>query len=128
MRIDRYVHDERLTWGAAAVLLVVTALHAAGIGRLLLARLEPPQDEVPPPVFQVSLLGEVLDAIARYYETQNANVLEGLKAMMSWIPAGAGVLAILVVLFYRLDEPLMKKISAELQARRAAAPAESPGA
>jgi hypothetical protein len=56
MRIDRYVHDERLTWGAAAVLLVVTALHAAGIGRLLLAQLEPPQDELPPPVFQVSLL------------------------------------------------------------------------
>jgi periplasmic protein TonB len=56
MRIDRYVHDERLTWGAAAVLLFVTALHAAGIGRLLLARLEPPQDELPLPVFQVSLL------------------------------------------------------------------------
>ena len=45
MRIDRYVHDERLTWGAALVLLVVTALHAAGIGRLLLTRLETADDE-----------------------------------------------------------------------------------
>ena len=56
MRIDRYVHDERLTWGAASVLLLVTALHAAGIGRLLLTRLEPGNDEPPPPIFQVSLL------------------------------------------------------------------------
>ncbi|MCX7054408.1 MAG: energy transducer TonB [Proteobacteria bacterium] len=56
MRIDRYVHDERLTWGAALVLLVVTALHAAGIGRLLLTRLESADDEPPPPIFQVSLL------------------------------------------------------------------------
>jgi protein TonB len=56
MRIDRYVHDERLTWGAALVLLVVTALHAAGIGRLLTAQLDPPEDELPAPVFQVSLL------------------------------------------------------------------------
>jgi periplasmic protein TonB len=56
MRIDRYVHDERLTWGAASVLLVVTALHAAGIGRLLLTRLETADDEPPPPIFQVSLL------------------------------------------------------------------------
>jgi periplasmic protein TonB len=56
MRIDRYVHDERLTWGAAAVLLAITALHAAGIGRLLLTRLETTDAEPPPPVFQVSLL------------------------------------------------------------------------
>jgi protein TonB len=55
MRIDRYVHDERLTWGAAGVLMVVTALHMAGIGRLLLA--PPPSYEVEPaaPIFQVSL-------------------------------------------------------------------------
>jgi protein TonB len=54
MRIDRYVHDDRPTWGAAGILLVVTAIHAAGIGRLLL--LEPAADAPPrPPVFQVSL-------------------------------------------------------------------------
>ena len=56
MRIDRYVHDERLTWGAASVLLVVTALHAAGIGRLLLTRLETADEAPPTPVFQVSML------------------------------------------------------------------------
>jgi protein TonB len=56
MRIDRYVHDERLTWGAASVLLVVTALHAVGIGRLLLTRLETADEAPPPPVFQVSML------------------------------------------------------------------------
>jgi protein TonB len=54
MRIDRYVHDERLTWGAAGVLFVVTAIHAAGIGRLLTL-----QPHVGPeraaPIFQVSL-------------------------------------------------------------------------
>jgi protein TonB len=54
MRIDRYVHDERPTWGAAGVLLLVTAIHAAGIGRLLTM---PASTErtTPPPVFQVSL-------------------------------------------------------------------------
>jgi protein TonB len=54
MRIDRYVHDERLTWGAAGVLLLVSAIHAAGIGRLLL--LQPAVNhEVRNPVFEVSL-------------------------------------------------------------------------
>jgi protein TonB len=54
MRIDRYVHDERLTWGAAGVLLIVTALHAAGIARLFVT---PPdaRREALPPVFQISL-------------------------------------------------------------------------
>jgi len=54
MRIDRYVHDERLTWGAAGVLLAVAGLHAAGIGRLLVM---PPtfSAEPPPPIFQVTL-------------------------------------------------------------------------
>ncbi len=56
MRIDRYVHDERLTWGAASVLLVITALHAAGIGRLLMTRVEATDAAPPPPIFQVSLL------------------------------------------------------------------------
>jgi protein TonB len=54
MRIDRYVHDERLTWGAAGVLLIVTALHAAGIGRLFATPPEVRKSDLPP-VFQVSL-------------------------------------------------------------------------
>lgn len=54
MRIDRYVHDERLSWGAAGVLFVVSAIHAAGIGRLL--TLEPDMGpERTAPIFQVSL-------------------------------------------------------------------------
>ena len=54
MRIDRYVHDERLTWGAAVVLFLVSALHAVGIGRLLTM---PLQTDIPrdAPVFQISL-------------------------------------------------------------------------
>ena len=54
MKIDRYVHDERLTWGAAGVLLIVTALHLGGITGLLFTK--PPQVSTAlPPVFQVSL-------------------------------------------------------------------------
>lgn len=54
MHIDRYVHDERLTWGAAGILFLVSALHAAGIGKLFIT---PPEvdREALPPVFQVSL-------------------------------------------------------------------------
>jgi len=55
MRIDRYVHDERLTWGAAGVLSVVTALHAAGIGRLFVSPPAVPDNVAPSPIFQVSL-------------------------------------------------------------------------
>ena len=55
MRIDRYVHDERLTWGAAGVLTIVTALHAAGIGRLFVTPAGNAENAALPPVFQVSL-------------------------------------------------------------------------
>jgi protein TonB len=55
MRIDRYVHDERLTWGAAGVLTVVAALHAAGIGRLFVTPPAVTDSAALPPVFQVSL-------------------------------------------------------------------------
>jgi len=54
MRIDRYVHDERLTWGAASVLFLVSALHAVGIGKLFTTAPDV-EREVLPPVFQVSL-------------------------------------------------------------------------
>lgn len=55
MRIDRYVHDERLTWGATGVLLIVASIHAAGIARLLITQ---PAEAVleSSPIFQVSLL------------------------------------------------------------------------
>ena len=55
MRIDRYLHDERLTWGAAGILLAVTAAHVGGIFRLLLAPPALPEAEPPPPVFEISL-------------------------------------------------------------------------
>ena len=55
MRIDRYVHDERLTWGAAGVLAAVAALHAAGIAQLFVNPMRAPENIALPPVFQVSL-------------------------------------------------------------------------
>jgi hypothetical protein len=55
MRIDRYVHDERLTWGAAGVLLIVTAVHLGGIGGLFLTQPTTQARTALPPVFQVSL-------------------------------------------------------------------------
>jgi protein TonB len=55
MRIDRYVHDERLTWGAAGILFAVAMLHAAGIGRLFVTPPALTQAEQAP-IFQVSLI------------------------------------------------------------------------
>ncbi len=54
MRIDRYVHDERPTWGSASVLFLVAAVHAAGIGRLFVVapEVEPVERA---PIFEVSL-------------------------------------------------------------------------
>jgi GPH family glycoside/pentoside/hexuronide:cation symporter len=49
---------------------------------------------------------------------QNIDVQNGLKALMSIIPAAAGVLAIVLILFYRLDEKLMSQIESELTQRR----------
>lgn len=54
MRIDRYVHDERLTWGAGTVLLFVTALHTAGIGGLFVSKPAELRGDLPP-VFQITL-------------------------------------------------------------------------
>jgi GPH family glycoside/pentoside/hexuronide:cation symporter len=57
---------------------------------------------------------------------QNESVLGGLKAMMSIIPVAAGILTLAILgLFYRLDEPLMEKVKAELDARRQAQQATS---
>jgi GPH family glycoside/pentoside/hexuronide:cation symporter len=49
---------------------------------------------------------------------QNMDVLNGLKAMMSVIPVAAGVIALVVLLFYKLDDQTMKQIGADLEARR----------
>jgi glycoside/pentoside/hexuronide:cation symporter, GPH family len=50
---------------------------------------------------------------------QNLDVKNGLKAMMSVIPLGAGVLTLVILaFFYKLDEPLMAKVKSELDARR----------
>jgi GPH family glycoside/pentoside/hexuronide:cation symporter len=52
---------------------------------------------------------------------QNAGVLNGLKSMMSVIPVAAGLLTLAIhMLFYKLDEPLMAKVKAELEERRKA--------
>ncbi len=49
---------------------------------------------------------------------QNINVQNGLKAMMSIIPAAAGIIAIVVMSFYNLDEKTMKNIELNLTDRR----------
>ena len=46
---------------------------------------------------------------------QNLNVLLGLKSMMSIIPAALGIIALIILLFYKLDEPLVQKIKNECQ-------------
>jgi protein TonB len=55
MRIDRYVHDERLSWGAAGILLLVATLHGGAIGQLFVTPPEAPSAEPLPAVFEVSL-------------------------------------------------------------------------
>ncbi len=49
---------------------------------------------------------------------QNIDVQNGLKAMMSVIPVAAGVVALVVIFFYQLDEKTMKKIAVDLETRR----------
>jgi glycoside/pentoside/hexuronide:cation symporter, GPH family len=50
---------------------------------------------------------------------QNIDVQNGLKAMMSSIPVAVGAVALLMlVFFYKLDEPTMKKIKADMDIRR----------
>ncbi len=56
---------------------------------------------------------------------QNINVQNGLKEMMSVIPVAIGVVALIILaFFYKLDEPTMKKVKEELDARRKANDAE----
>jgi len=52
---------------------------------------------------------------------QNIDVLNGLKAMMSIIPVGIGVVALIILMFfYKLDDATMAKVKAELEERRKA--------
>lgn len=51
--------------------------------------------------------------------TQNVGTLFGLKAMMSVIPVVAGIIALVIlVFFYKLDEKTMKTVQADLSQRR----------
>jgi glycoside/pentoside/hexuronide:cation symporter, GPH family len=52
---------------------------------------------------------------------QNANVLTGIKAMMSIIPVGVGIIALIILMFfYKLDEKTMETVKTELDERRKA--------
>ena len=51
---------------------------------------------------------------------QNISVQNGLKAMMSIIPTGIGIVALIILIFYKLNESTMKTIAADLEARRKA--------
>ena len=59
---------------------------------------------------------------------QNLDVQNGLKAMMSIIPTGVGVLALILLFFYPLNEKLMDKVKADLEARRKTSEAPVPAA
>jgi GPH family glycoside/pentoside/hexuronide:cation symporter len=72
--------------------------------------------------FILDQTGFVADAV------QNQDVQNGLKAMMSIIPVGVGILALILLFFYRLDEPVMEKVKAELEARRKASGGSTPAA
>ena len=54
---------------------------------------------------------------------QNMDVMNGLKAMMSVIPVAIGLVALILLFFYKLDEGTMKKIKADLDERRKASEA-----
>jgi GPH family glycoside/pentoside/hexuronide:cation symporter len=50
---------------------------------------------------------------------QNIDVQNGLKAMMSTIPVAIGSVALIIlVFFYKLDEPTMKNIKTDMDLRR----------
>ena len=51
---------------------------------------------------------------------QNLDVQNGLKAMMSIIPTGVGVVALALLCFYPLNEKLMEQVKADLEQRRKA--------
>lgn len=50
---------------------------------------------------------------------QSAQTIDGLKLMMSWIPAAGALLAIVALWFYPLDEGTVDRMGRELERRRA---------
>jgi Na+/melibiose symporter-like transporter len=52
---------------------------------------------------------------------QSPETLTGIKLMMSYIPAGATIVAVIAALFYELDDRTMEKIENELAERKAGA-------
>jgi GPH family glycoside/pentoside/hexuronide:cation symporter len=57
---------------------------------------------------------------------QNIDVQNGLKAMMSVIPVAVGVVALIILaFFYKLDEPIMKTVKADLDLKRKASVEET---
>jgi GPH family glycoside/pentoside/hexuronide:cation symporter len=49
---------------------------------------------------------------------QSEAVKEGLRLLVSLIPAFIGILSLIVMLFYKLDEDTMSNIASELEERR----------
>lgn len=50
---------------------------------------------------------------------QSPETIDGLRLMMSWIPAAGALLAIVALWFYPLDEATVERMSLELERRRA---------
>jgi GPH family glycoside/pentoside/hexuronide:cation symporter len=68
-----------------------------------------------------ALTGSLLDKFGYVPNVvQPDNVIFGIRLLMSVIPGIAGVVAIVIVLFYNLDEKTMKKIGEDLEKRRKA--------
>jgi glycoside/pentoside/hexuronide:cation symporter, GPH family len=66
------------------------------------------------------MLGGVLLAAFGYEANakQTPETLDGLKLMMSWIPASCAALATIAMILYPLNEKKMKQIVSDLEARR----------
>ncbi len=73
--------------------------------------------------FGAFLTGLLLDKIGYVPNVeQPAHVLFWMRMLMSVIPGIAGIVSIVIVLFYKLDESTMKEIGDQLQQRRKAGP------
>lgn len=71
-------------------------------------------------------LGLMASVGFRANAAQTPESLHGLVLLMSLIPAALGVVSVLIVLFYPLNEAKVRAIGDELAARRAAVPAGAP--
>ena len=69
--------------------------------------------------FGAAFVGWILSYFGfRANEAQSPEVLNGIKVLVSIIPVVAGVLAIIIMFFYQLDEKKMSQIADELTERR----------